>query len=254
VRRVARAADRIIATDVALEATVASHLHPRDGQMVTIPNGIDLVDVSGAAGPAEGALMRQRHGLHAGEFVLLSVGRLEFNKGLDVLASALGRALATGTTLAAFGWRWVIVGTGPYRRDIEREVRARGLEHHTRFVGRVSEADLHAWYEAASIFVHPTRYEGSSIVTLEAMAHRRAVIATRAGGLPDKVRPGVNGWLVEPGHADALAQAVIEAAANPVRLLEMGARSREIVAREFSWATIVDRQIALYRELTAGRA
>ncbi len=47
--------------------------------------------------------------------------------------------------------------------------------------------------------VHPTLYEGSSLVTLEAMAHRRAVVAANAGGLPDKVKPGVNGWLVEPG-------------------------------------------------------
>jgi glycosyltransferase involved in cell wall biosynthesis len=250
VRRVARAADRIIATDVALESTVAGHLHPREGQMVTIPNGIDLAEVSGAAGPAEGALMRQRHGVHAGEFVLLSVGRLEFNKGLDVLASALGRASATGTTLAACGWRWIIVGTGPYRREIEREVRARGLDSHTLFAGRASEPDLHAWYEAASVFVHPTRYEGSSLVTLEAMAHRRAIIATSAGGLPDKVRPGVNGWLVEPGHPDALAKALTEAAASPARLPAMGARSREIVESEFSWAVLVERQIALYRELT----
>ncbi|MCK7518664.1 MAG: glycosyltransferase family 4 protein [Ignavibacteriales bacterium] len=54
--------------------------------------------------------------------------------------------------------------------------------------GRLHDAPLHAWYEAASIFVHPTRYEGSSIVTLEAMSHRRPVVATTAGGLPDKVR------------------------------------------------------------------
>jgi glycosyltransferase involved in cell wall biosynthesis len=210
------------------------------------------VEVSSAAGPAEGALMRQKHGLHAGELVLLSVGRLEHNKGFDVLAAALGRASSAGTMLSALGWRWVIVGTGPYRREIEREVRTRGVDGHTIFAGRATEADLHAWYEAASVFVHPTRYEGSSIVTLEAMAHRKAVIATRAGGLPDKVRPGLNGWLVDPGDPEALAEAVLAAAADPARLPEMGARSREIVAREFSWTVIVEQQIALYRALIAG--
>ena len=249
VRRVARAADRIIATDVALESTVVRHLRPRAAQLVTIPNGIDLVEVSGAAGPAEGALMRQRHGLHPGEFVMLSVGRLEFNKGLDVLAAALGRA-AAGTVLAALGWRWVIVGAGPFRHQIERELRAQGIENHTLMVGRVSDADLHGWYEAASVFVHPTRYEGSSLVTLEAMAHRRAIIASRAGGLADKVRPGVNGWLVEPDDPDGLASALAEAAAQPGRLLEMGARSREIVAQEFAWNALVERQIELFSELT----
>jgi glycosyltransferase involved in cell wall biosynthesis len=249
VRRVARRATRIIATDTALEPVVRRHLRPRPGQVVTIPNGIDLVAVSGSAGPAEGALIRQRYGVQPGEFVVLSVGRLEYNKGLDVLAAALERAAAPDTTLSAVGWRWVIVGSGPYRREIEHEIRARGLDAHTLLIGRASEEDLHAWYEAASLFVHPTRYEGSSLVTLEAMAHRLAVVGTRAGGLPDKVRPGVNGWLVDPGDVDALAQAIVQAAAEPARLPEMGARSREIVAREFAWDVLVERQIALYREL-----
>jgi glycogen(starch) synthase len=249
VRRSAQAADCIIATDEALESTVARHLHPRAGQMRTIPNGIDLVETSGFAGPADGAIVRQRRGFGAGELVLLSVGRLEFNKGFDVLANALGRAASPTSSLTATGWRWVIVGTGPYRREIEHEVEARGIANHVIFAGRLGDRDLHAWYEAASVFVHPTRYEGSSLVTLEAMAHRRPVIATAAGGLPDKVRPGVNGWLVEPNDAGALAHAITEAATNPGLLPAMGARSREIVEREFAWSILVDRQIDVYREL-----
>ncbi len=52
---------------------------------------------------------------------------------------------------------------------------------HVRLVGRVGDEELHAWYEAATLFVHPTLYEGSSLVTLEAMAHARAVVATDGG-------------------------------------------------------------------------
>ena len=92
VRRVARSADRIIATDAALEPTVVRHLHPRPNQLRTIPNGIDLVSVSAVAGPADGLLMRHRHGIGTGEMVLLSAGRLEFNKGFDVLARDVGLA------------------------------------------------------------------------------------------------------------------------------------------------------------------
>jgi glycosyltransferase involved in cell wall biosynthesis len=251
VRRTAHGADCIIATDVALEPTVARHLEPRPGQMVTIPNGIDLMELASMAGPAEGALMRQRHGIAAGEMVLLSVGRLEFNKGFDLLAAALGRAAAPGSMLSATGWRWIIVGGGPYRREIERQVDEHRLGGHVLFAGRASDPDLHAWYEAASVFVHPTRYEGSSLVTLEAMAHRRPVIATIAGGLPDKVRPGENGWLVEPNDVDALAAAVAAAAEARSRLAAMGSRSREIVEREFAWSVLIERQIALYDDLIA---
>jgi glycogen synthase len=249
VRRVARRADRIIATDTALEPTVRRHLRPRASQMATIPNGIDLIDVASAAGTADGGLMRQRHHIGSGELVLLSVGRLERNKGFDVLAAALGRAARQGSTLAAIGWRWVIVGAGPFRSEIEAVVEANGLASHVVFVGRASERELHEWYEAASIFVHPTRYEGSSLVTLEAMAHRRAVIATRAGGLPDKVRPGENGWLVEPESVDELASVLEDAASDPGRLIAMGTVSRRIVEREFAWSVLVDRQLSLYEEL-----
>ncbi|MEZ5316040.1 MAG: glycosyltransferase family 4 protein [Vicinamibacterales bacterium] len=249
VRACARAADAILATDVSLESTVERHLRPRAGQLRTIPNGIDLVEASGLAGPAEGRLVRQQYGIRASDVVLLSVGRLEHNKGFDVLAAALGRAGRPDGPLAAAGWRWVIVGAGPYRAPLERAVEAAGLASHAIFVGRAAEADLHAWYEAATVFVHPSRYEGSSLVTLEAMAHRRAVIATTAGGLPDKVRPGVNGWLVEPDDAHALAAAVEDAVVRGAHLPAMGARSREIVERDFAWPVLADRTIALYREL-----
>ena len=102
--------------------------------------------------------------------------------------------------------------------------------------------------------MHPTRYEGSSLVTLEAMGHRRPVVATRAGGLPDKVRPGLNGWLVPPDDPEALAGALIETAEAGARLAEMGERSREIVEREFAWTVIVRRQIEVYEELIRARA
>jgi glycosyltransferase involved in cell wall biosynthesis len=253
VRRVARAADRIVATDVALEPTVVRHLHPRAGQMHTIPNGIDLVAVGALAGPAEGLLTRQRHGIGPGETVFVSAGRLEFNKGFDLMPAAFARVIGPGSTLPATGWRWVLLGGGPYRREIERQVSLHGLGSHVILAGRVTDRELHAWFQAASVFVHPTRYEGSSLVTLEAMAHRRPVVATAAGGLPDKVRPGVNGWLVEPHDIDGLARAMADAASEPTRLVEMGARSREIVEREFAWPILVDRYLGLYGELL-GRA
>ena len=101
--------------------------------------------------------------------------------------------------------------------------------------------------------MHPTLYEGSSLVTLEAMAHRRAVVATRAGGLPDKVIPGSNGWLVQPGNAEALAGAIREAVSDRGRLQTMGGASRELVEKEFSWRAAADRTMDVYRELLARR-
>ena len=116
-----------------------------------------------------------------------------------------------------------------------------------------SVEDLHGWYEAATLFVHPTLYEGSSIVTLEAMAHRKAVVASRAGGLPDKVIPGVTGWLVPPGNEDALAAALVKALADASRLQVMGKAGRALVDKEFSWRAATDRLLSVYRELLEQR-
>jgi glycosyltransferase involved in cell wall biosynthesis len=252
VRRCAQAADCVIATDTSLEPAIVRHLRIPANRVRTVPNGIDLVDAGSLAGPADGAVLRRRHGIGPGETILLSAGRLERNKGFDVLAAALARAAGSGSSLSASGWRWVLVGSGSARREIAAAVEQHGLGSHVTIAGRVDERTLHAWYEAATLFVHPTRYEGSSLVTLEAMAHRKPVIATRVGGLPDKVRPGINGWLVDPDDASALAEALVEASANPARLASLGARSRAIVEREFAWSAIVKRQIAVYEELVHG--
>jgi len=249
VRVCARAADAIIATDASLVPAMSRHLHPRPGQVHVIPNGIDLAAADRLAAVADGGRIRKQHGLTPEETLILSVGRLEFNKGFDVLAAALGRANQPGGSLANTSWRWVLVGTGPFSREIEAAAVAHGIAARTLFAGRATEADVHAWYEAATLFVHPTRYEGSSLVTLEAMAHRRAIVATRAGGLPDKVRPGVNGWLVEPGDSAALAAALTDALSGRERIAQMGQRSREIVEREFAWPVLVEQQLALYESL-----
>jgi glycosyltransferase involved in cell wall biosynthesis len=78
-------------------------------------------------------------------------------------------------------------------------------------------------------------------------------VASRAGGLPDKVKPGVNGWLVDPGDERALAAAIGEALSDPARLGVMGAESRAIVEREFSWRAATDRLLDVYEELLTRR-
>jgi glycosyltransferase involved in cell wall biosynthesis len=246
VRATAHRSDVIIATDHALAPVVQRHLAPRDGQMVTIPNGLDLVELGSIAGTADGQALRQRHGIGAEETVLLSVGRLEHNKGFDLLARALSHAAGPGSRLDAHGWRWVVAGAGPFRKTLDSLVESLGLSSHVVFTGRVSDTDLHAWYEAATVFVHPTRYEGSSLVTLEAMAHRRPVIATRAGGLPDKVQPGATGWLVDVEDVPGLSAAITDAMSDARRLVEYGAAGRRLVETQFAWPVLADMLLDVY--------
>ena len=195
-----------------------------------------------------GLELRWQHDLALGERILLSAGRIEASKGFHILIRAIA-ALRDYGGLAGKPWRWVLLGDGPYRPMIEMLVAELGLEKRVRLLGNVSNLEMHAWYELATLFVHPTLYEGSSLVTLEAMAHRRAVVATAAGGIPDKVRPGQNGWLVAPGDASALAAAISGAVSDAARLSHYGLNGRAIVEREFSWTAAGDATVALYREL-----
>jgi glycosyltransferase involved in cell wall biosynthesis len=244
----AAAADAVIATDTSLEPVVLRHLGIPRERMRTIPNALDLRDVDALTDPALPGELRRKHDIKLGERVLLSVGRLEASKGFHVLLRALG-ALRDHGALDGRPWRWVVLGDGPYRPMLEMLVEELDLQKRVLFPGRVPDPEMHAWHELSTLFVHPTLYEGSSLVTLEAMAHRRAVIVSAAGGLPDKVRPGENGWLVAPGDPSALAAAISGALADPARLAHYGLAGRAIVEREFSWTAAGDATVALYREL-----
>jgi glycogen synthase len=249
VLRCARAADCVIATDRILEPAVVTHLGVDRSRVRVIPNALDLSSLDRLASREDGERVRNEARIDRGDVVLLSVGRLEHNKGFHVLAAALG-ALADHVPRFAQGrWTWVLLGDGPYRRSLEAATRAASISNRTHMPGRVSERDLHAWYEAADLFVHPSLYEGSSLVTLEAMAHRRAVVATNAGGLPDKVRPGVNGWIVTAGDTSALAAAISGAIGQIDRFPVMGAAARTIVEQEFSWTVAGAEVLRLYDEL-----
>ncbi len=250
----ARAADSVIATDRALEPAVRAHLAVPADRVQVIPNALDLGDVDAHAGPADAVRMRERAGVKPGDRVLLSVGRLEENKGFHVLISALAGLRMHSGRIADGPWRWVLVGEGPYRPRLERAIAEAQLGDHALLAGSLRDAELHAWYEAADLFVHPTLYEGSSLVTLEAMAHRLPVIASHAGGLPDKISHGVNGWLVPPGDPSALAAAISGALDDARRLQTMGKEGRAIVERDFSWEAAGRATIRLYDALLSRRS
>ncbi len=245
VRACAHAADCILATDRSLEPTIRERLAVPPDRIRLVPNAVDLEECDRLAGPDDGRRARADLGLNGDEPVLLSVGRLERNKGFHVLADALAR-------MARSRWHWVLIGDGPHRPALGRLCASLGIGSRVTMAGHVDTPALHAWYEAATVFVHPTLYEGSSLVTLEAMAHRRAVVATRAGGLPDKVDAGVTGWLVTPGDAPALAAAIQEALSDRARLDRMGEAGRTLAERRFSWPAVTSLLLSVYDELVAG--
>jgi glycosyltransferase involved in cell wall biosynthesis len=245
-REAARRADRVVATDEGTRDDVPRLLGVDPRRVVVLPNGVDL-DAVARLTPADprAAVAAALPALGEAAPLLLSVGRVEPYKGFDDVLAALVQ-LHTGGRLGA-GWAWALAGAGRGARPAVPPA----VAPHVHFVGRVGDELLHALYERADVFVHATRFEGSSLVTLEAMAHARPVVATRAGGIPDKVVDGETGRLVPPGDVAALAEALAGLLAAPESARAMGERGRERVRERFAWPALAERTVALYEELIA---
>jgi len=253
-REAAGLADRVVATDEATRDEVPRLLGVDPSRVVVLPNGVDPGEIAALTPPdalrfVDEALPR----LRSASPVFLSVGRLEAYKGFGDVLSALARLHQAGELPAS--WAWAVAGAGPEGERLAGRLVAagEGLAAHVHLLGRVSEPLLHALYARADVFVHAPRYEGSSLVTLEAMAHALPVCATRAGGIPDKVRDGETGRLVEPGDAEGLARGLHELSGDPARRVAMGRAGRERVLALFAWPILAKRALEIYQRLLAER-
>mgnify|MGYP005841679349 CR=1 FL=1 len=153
---------------------------------------------------------------------LVCVARLAPEKGLPVLLEAAERLVKEDAE-----FELVLVGDGPLRGMLEATTARGALAGRVRFTGALGAEAVRAEIRAARLLVLPSLAEGLPVVLMEALALGRPVVATRVGGVAELVEPGANGWLVEPGSAEALAGALREAlAAPPERLADMGRHGR----------------------------
>lgn len=153
--------------------------------------------------------------------VVLFVGRLIVEKGISEVLEALSKLAETNDA------RLIIAGEGPDRLRLEEYARRLGIEPRTTFAGYLSRESLAEAYEAASIFVLPTRYrEGFPTSITEAMFAGLPIITTRTRGLADHLVDGVNAIFVEPGDADGLAVAIQTLLGNRPLRERMGKANR----------------------------
>lgn len=240
-----RTADRAIATDACTRGDLPHYLGVDPQRVVVIPSAIDVEECLAWTHDDLRREMRARLNLDAADLVLLSVSRLERNKGYHILAEALARLHPQLPPR----WRWLLVGQGKERAALEAQVRELGIAEHVTFVGKLSDTELHSLYEEIDLFIHPTLYEGSSLVTLEAMIHRKPVVASAAGGIPDKVFDGRNGFLVRPGSAEDLAAKIAAALAARPQWPAWGTASVEIVRTTFDWPVVARKTLEEYQRM-----
>lgn len=202
-------------------------------RMVQLTPGVDDAFFRPGAG---GERIRERHGL-AGRRVLVCVSRMVARKGQDVLVRALPQIRLRVPDAAL-----LLVGEGPHRARVEREVDRLGLREHVVIAGRVAWEELPAYYDAGDAFCMPSRTlrggletEGLGICYLEAAATGLPVVAGRSGGAPDAVLEGENGFVVDGGDTEQVADRCARLLGDPELAARLGDRGRSWVAERWRW-------------------
>lgn len=195
-----------------------------------IPNGVDLARFRPNPGASAHSPVR-----------ILSIGRLIPRKGFQHLIRAV--ALVRNQTNQTFSVD--IVGSGPYHGALVQLTRQLGLESLVPFAGAVPYEDLHRAYQGAHIFVLPSQAEGMALVLLEAMACGLPIVATRVGGSEELVHSGENGYLVDVGDIEGVAEALVALIEDPPLRQGMGQKSLQSV-QEYDWNRIAHRHLRWY--------
>ena len=146
--------------------------------------------------------------------------------------------------------RFVILGEGELREHLERQVRDHRLEKHVLLPG--FRSDVLGCIKGFDLFVMSSITEGLGTSLLDAMACRRPIVATRAGGIPEIVEDGVNGLLVPPRDARALAAAIVRALEDEAVRAKMGAAGFARVSERFTVERMIEGTAAVYARV-AGR-
>jgi glycosyltransferase involved in cell wall biosynthesis len=220
--------------------------HGLRGRMEVLPNAV----LPGAVEPIRARprpAVREALGLAPGVPIAVCTARLARQKGQDVLVDAWPTVRA-----ALPGARLVLVGDGPARPALEAAISSTGAEG-VSFTGPVDRDTALSWLYASDVVVCPSRWEGMSLVPLEAMALGRPVVATAVDGMAESVPPGT-GWIVPPEDPGALAGAIVTVFTDhELARAAADAGRRRVTSAAGTGEDSSARLLDLYGELLRGR-
>jgi sugar transferase (PEP-CTERM/EpsH1 system associated) len=238
-----RRADRLLAVSSRLAEGISRQTGFPAHAIRVIRNGVDL----DRFGPHNRAAGRAALGLEPSDIVIGTVGRLVPVKNQQLFVRALAALQTRGLRVRGF-----IVGNGPLRAELEREVEACGLTGHVEVLHH--RRDIEVVMSAFDVFVLSSISEGLSNTIQEAMACGVPVVATNVGGADELVRDGVDGTLVPSEDLPALASAVERLVLDAGIRRRMGEAARTRAEQEFSLARMIDDYQDVYVRLANGTA
>ncbi len=214
----------------------------KTGRVWHIPNAIDT-DAYRRLEPKESA--KRRIGVLPQRLLIGAIGRLSEEKGYHLLVQAMREICEEG--IDAELW---IAGEGDQRGRLMRLASDTGLGERIRVLGY--RADTLALYHAMDVFVSSSIREGLPNVILEAMAVEVPVVCTRVAGIPDLIRDGENGLIVDAGSVDALSQGIRRLLSDGSLRQRLSASGRETVERSYGFSQRMERIRAIYNQTLHG--
>jgi glycosyltransferase involved in cell wall biosynthesis len=238
-RLVIRCYDRLVTLNPRMRADFAKSCGLPEHRIELIANGVDVTTFRPYRDPHA---LRVSFGIPTDRFVVGNVARLDPVKNHEVILRALGRI-----SPQPFRPYFLLVGDGPHRTMVEREIQQLGLHNDVRLFGfstRIAEL-----LNCMDVYVQGSLYEGFSNTIIEAMACGLPVLATNVGGTADLFSHGAEGWFFSPKADDTLSSLILELQQNPSLRKLAGVRGRERVIGQFSVETMVSRYENLYLKL-----
>ena len=234
--------DRYLAVSASVRQVLA-----RDGvdpsRIRVIHSGVDPERFRGTRPDRRAALLEEWR-LPAELPLVGSIGALDSCKGFDHFIEAASRLIARRDC------GFVLVGEGKLHAELSRKARDLGVAHRFRLVG--FRWDIGEILSALDLFVLPSIEEGLGTSLLDALLLGRPTVASRAGGIPEVIRHGENGLLVEPGDPAALAAAMEELLSRPEEARRLGAEGSRTVLESFRADSMVEKTLESYQELCGG--
>jgi glycosyltransferase involved in cell wall biosynthesis len=190
--------------------------------------------------PGRNGLLRESKN---GTVYFLFLGMIHPDKGIFDLLQVLHdhKEVITGKLKLFIG------GNGQVDK-LQEFIEKTGLQHLVAFKGWVTGHEKDNLLQFADVFVLPSYYEGSPVAMLEAMSYGKPVISTTVGGIPEIVKPGVNGWLHRPGDHQALLNAMLYYINEPENIKKHGEQSLQLVQHYYP-GSVVPRLKSIYRSL-----
>lgn len=215
----------------------------RPERVVSVPTGVDLERFDPESTPDT---LRAELGVSPETLMVGTVAILRRKKGHHVLLDAIPRVLEECPDTL-----FVFAGDGPQKKNIEDRMAELGIGRSVRLLGL--RKDIPSVLKGVDLIALPTLQEALGTSILEASAMRKPVVSTCVGGVPEVVRHGTTGLLVEPEDAAGLAEAIIKLLKDKGLRERMGAEGRKMVEAGYSTERMVERMLGLYTELVAER-